>query len=104
MWIRSQDKTILIKVKEVYISNNYLKNQWLKELYKNEPTILEYSIKTNTMKNLGTYTTKEKAMKVLDTIQNNLNNNRTIVEHCGNEYYISPFEKAVFQMPQDNEV
>lgn len=95
MWIRSQDKELLIKVKEVYISNNSLKNLWLKELYKKETLILNYLIQTD-MTALGTYSTKEKAMKVLDMIQERLFYIERFGAHHTNE--------IVFQMPQDEEV
>ena len=79
MWIRSQNKRILTKVNEVivtFVDENKCFISWFWD--KGSDT-------------LGVYSTKEKALKVLDQIQ----------------YNIEPFEHEptmVFQMPQDEEV
>lgn len=78
MWIRSQDKLLLTNVDT---SNGIMINE-----YPDECLIsLEYA---NTSFKLGEYSTKEKALLVLDIIQENL------------EY---PYYE-VFQMPTDTEV
>lgn len=51
---------------------------------------------------LGTYSSKEKALKVLDMIQNYINE-PTYLYHLDGEEDAS-YMKAVFQMPQDDEV
>ena len=54
LWIRSQDKTILTKINEdIYVYDNLDKTS---------------TIKTDKWQ-LGTYTTKERALEVLDEIQ-----------------------------------
>lgn len=71
MWIRSQSKETLTNAKDLYIR-----------------TISKgYQICSDRV-NLGTYSTKEKALKVLDVIQN-----------C-----IAFNENIVFEMPQDGDV
>jgi hypothetical protein len=78
MWIRSQDKLLLTNVDT---SNGIMINE-----YPDECLIsLEYA---NTSFKLGEYSSKEKALKVLDAIEESL------------EY---PYNE-VFEMPQDEEV
>lgn len=78
MWVRSQDKTRLLKVEDARIGYNYV----CSEIWANNNCIL------------GTYSTKEKALKVLDMIETHL-------EHL--EYEVSGRE-IIFQMPADEEV
>lgn len=78
MWIRSQDKWLLTNVDT---SNGIMINE-----YPDECLIsLEYA---NTSFKLGEYSSKEKALNVLDIIQDD-------IEYPHN---------IVFQMPQDDEV
>lgn len=76
MWIRSQNKKILSKVNEVLICTMD-DNKYFIEGFWNRGS-----------DTLGIYSTKEKALKVLDEIQNRTE-------------YLDP---KVFQMPQDWEV
>lgn len=78
MWIRSQDKLLLTNVDT---SNGIMINE-----YPDECLIsLEYA---NTSFKLGEYSSKEKALMVLDKI----------------ESYLEYSHNIVFQMPQDLEV
>lgn len=82
MWIRSQDKKMLVKVDMI-------------ELLDYENSIVAYnSIK---FANLGKYSTKEKALKVLDMIQQCVSG---FTDDEVDEYY----QYGVFQMPQEDEV
>jgi hypothetical protein len=79
MWIRSQNKRILTKVNEVIVtfvdeSKCFISGFWDKG-----------------SDTLGVYSTREKALKILDQIQDNMES----FEH-------EP--TMVFQMPQDEEV
>lgn len=77
MWIRSQDKETLIETKYI-------------RLFCNEKNYVIYAaehISPNEKTLLGTYSTKEKALEVLDRIQNAI-----------------LIDFIVFQMPLDNEV
>lgn len=74
IWIRSQDKCKIGKCTEFYIDDSY----------DGDYDIEGYSI-DDTPIILGTYSTKEKAIKVLDMIQ----------EH------IETHSNNVFQMPRD---
>lgn len=97
MWIRSQDKMFLIKC-----------NNFSVECYINTKTnINSFDIETieaatGTHSTLGSYSTKEKALKVLDKIHSGIIRNGMIYAHeysaCGVKDY------DVFQMPQDSEV
>ena len=83
MWIRSQNEELLIKATCIYLGS--------------ENHICAHA--SNTEGNnwyIGKYSTKEKALKVLDMIQ------RIIKEQIRlhNEWQIG----VVFQMPQDDEV
>lgn len=71
MWIRSQDKTVLANAQGIYIDSRF--SVWSDGLL------------------LGEYSTKDKALKVLDEIQYNME----LFEHE---------LTMVFQMPTDNEV
>lgn len=57
LWVRSQDKRILIKVDNIFLNANY-----------DNKIISTYDGDGNTT--LGEYSTKERAMEVLDEIQN----------------------------------
>lgn len=119
IWIRSQDKTMLLKCDEFTLSyQNILK----KEYY----FIETQNLPNGTSTELGSYSTKEKALKVLDMIERKLNNELndnfamcvTQIEYdkmlnAGtlqeNQLYIIKDELTkksnnVFQMPQDYEV
>lgn len=60
LWVRSQDKRILIKVDNIFLNANY-----------DNKIISTYDGDGNTT--LGEYKTKERAIEVLDEIQNILN-------------------------------
>ena len=90
MWIRSQDKMALMNATTFRMYYSGHKTEW--RIYCDQKCIAEEYT------NLGTYSTKEKALKVLDYIQVHLldlenSKNRTLQLN----YY-------VFQMPQDDEV
>lgn len=97
MWIRGQDKETLTNANHLairYLNGNY-------SIY------TDNHLDPNTTTNLGTYSTKEKAMKVLDMIQERIRKPIRIntVEYglyTINDYDISLND--VFQMPQDDEV
>lgn len=80
MWIRSQNKQVITKLKNIRI----------KEIKENEYRILE-RINQEEDLILGTYSTKEKALKVIDKIHETLN-------------YDLEMNLDVFQMPQEDEV
>lgn len=94
MWIRSQDKETLTDVK--HLSMRYLNGYY--------GIFTDNHLAPNEMCNLGMYKTKEKALKVLDLIQECIESNEHIKHVCHDYVYGSYKEVKVFQMPQDDEV
>ena len=100
MLIRSQDKKEIIVLESVVGLSI--------EFFGGEPHIVA-NPKNGGMKKLGIYSSEEKAIKVLDMIQNEYG-----THYYGNggpmataNFYIPPFKyipPKVFQMPQDSEV
>lgn len=83
MWVRSQDKSCLIDVKGFSIVDYYSYGDYYS---KKEPKYETVGISIDGKQwSLGTYNTEEKAMKVLDELEN-----RIIGTEC-----------CVFQMPED---
>lgn len=85
MWIRSQDKETLKNCETIYLDSNCISGRGNTD---------KYSI-------LGYYSTKEKALKVLDMIHNK------IIELDKNKFLGMTeqiYIRCVFQMPQDDEV
>lgn len=89
MWIRSQSKKQLVNANELYIGKRE-KN---------------YFISTGKGNDLGTYSSEEKAMKVLDMIQNfEIRHQANLLLAIYSEANDNAEENMVFQMPQDSEV
>lgn len=89
MWIRSQDKTRLINCEELTLMLN---------------TEMCWDIKDNYAKVLGSYSTREKALKVLDMIQEQIDQQEEFKaqgEERPNNTSYRRLMKFVFQMPQD---
>ena len=64
LWVRSQDKTNLVKIRQIslnYQNNKQIIANYTPESYENSGLYYEL---------LGTYKTKERALEVLDEIQN----------------------------------
>ena len=116
MLIRSQNKMSLVKFENIVININNINGKEIICWSQMNPGEDEYIL-------LGHYSTKAKAMKVLDMIQEayeeykitctfltGFTGHRTIVEsndiHVnGSEELIKSFKKnMVFQMPEDSEV
>lgn len=94
MWIRSQSRKALLNVNQVVIIPSVDKRMYFicNSLEKESVT-------------LGVYLTKEKALKVLDEIQNAIENNGyyNIDNFCLNTYALKRGTQ-VYQMPADDEV
>lgn len=96
MIIRSQDRYELINCNNISMyQNNKLGKVVIAA--NNNPDLI-----------LGLYSTKEKALKVLDMIEKHINKTN-IYDVIATENYCKPYEiekpfKEVFQMPQDDEV
>lgn len=89
MWIRSQDKETLINCNVIEYNDFYVENAIVATSETISRTII------------GKYSTKEKALKVLDMIHNK------IIELDRNKFLGMTeqiYIRCVFQMPQDDEV
>lgn len=92
MWIRSQDKEILVDTKAVWIfngTNGYCEIHCLDNKTHDFGSII-----------LGFYTTSEKANEVLDMIQEKIMHGHRLIKKDKYDLRID----AVFQMPKEDEV
>ena len=107
LWIRSQDKTILMKVNRICFERNI----------DDEPTIYGYENYDN-YERLGIYKTKERALEVLDEIKDvlmpkikvlqsvNAENNiddlvfRPTIQECG-KVELLQYSDYVYEMPKE---
>ena len=94
LWIRSQDKMNLVKVRQIsvnYQDNKQIIANYMPELYENSGAYYEL---------LGTYKTKERAIEVLDEIQEAKLGN--FHYRCPSNVKISSKEDTIiYQMPKD---
>ena len=90
MWIRSQSKTRLIKTDYIIV---------------NETDILATPNSDSFLITIGEYSSQEKALKVLDMIQSQINMNEEFAAQ-GEEHNNGSIRllKFVYQMPLDSEV
>ena len=88
LWVRSQYKEKLLKCNDIAISNNMInEGECIKfKGYK----IVGYFDKNTEYEILGIYKTKERAIEVLDEIQDLLQN-----------AYVGNVNRIVYQMPKD---
>lgn len=91
MWIRSQSKTILINSDYIIVNDN---------------DILAKTNSNSFLVTIGTYSSEEKALKVLDMIQNQINMNEEFASQGENHNNKGSLRliKFVYQMPLDSEV
>ena len=84
MWIRTQDKETLLNVNciDVY---NLNKNEWIIEACGND---------------LGTYNSKERALEVLDEIQERIERKRVFVDEYGDIRVKRKDNAKVYEMPE----
>lgn len=92
LWIRSQDKTRLVKITQV----KFVDKESDLDDFKN--VIRGYGVDGFNFR-LGTYETKERAIEVLDEIQNKLN-----IRHCNDAgiqfILINEMTPIIYQMPE----
>ena len=104
MWIRSQDKVHLIKVDTFYLKE-FISPSIIKFIDCTEtiekPFPDNYCICTNDIC-LGTYLSKEKALQVLDDIQQEIVESNYI--YYDNKSIVCLPKTIVFEMPSDEEV
>ena len=84
LWVRSQDKTNLVKISQIslnYQNNKQIIANYIPDFYPNSGEYYEF---------LGTYKTKERAIEVLDEIQDLLQN-----------VYVGGSNRIIYQMPEN---
>jgi hypothetical protein len=88
LWIRSQDKRILQKVDNIFLDANY-ENKRI-STYNGDNT------------ELGTYKTKERAIEILDEIQNIMRNYACVIKtnRLGEEIDLIPKPILIYNMPK----
>lgn len=93
MWIRSQNKCVLVKSDCFSLETEYdvSNNDSITEIFANR-------------KPVGTYSTIEKALNVLDDIQTHLKFERRFISNAGGGDYWLDKGAQVYQMPQDEDV
>ena len=96
LWIRSQDKMNLVKVRQInvnYQDNKQIIANYMPELYENSGEYYEI---------LGTYKTKERAIEILDEIQNKMLNGvfAKKINGLGEELDLIPNPILIYQMPE----
>lgn len=91
MWIRSQCKDGIANVNAI----------WYDGTTHQKDGIYIFGMHSGYEFLLGKYSTKEKTLKVLDRIQEHIDE-PTYVNGLVNEY--ACYDKEVFQMPQDDEI
>lgn len=101
LWIRSQDRMNLVQIKQIslnYQNNKQVIANYEPEQYENSGCFYEL---------LGTYSTKERALEVLDEIQGKITQNeclKTMIPKVTDirgyeEMYGNLFKKMVYEMP-----
>ena len=96
LWIRSQDKMNLVKVRQInvnYQDNKQIIANYMPELYENSGEYYEI---------LGTYKTKERAIEILDEIQNKMLNGvfAKKINGLGEELDLIPNPILIYNMPE----
>jgi hypothetical protein len=95
LWIRSQDKNELVKIEEVciHIDEDGFIGIW------------SYGSNKNLKYYLGNYSTKERALEVLNKIQERIVNLQLVsLEEKGKarkDVYTTPYLECVYQMPKE---
>ena len=101
LWIRSTSKTNLLQARFLTIMEGktfYKKNEWEYEGY----TICNVALNGN-YELLGTYKTKERAIEVLDEIQDKMLNGAFAkkINGLGEELDLIPNQILIYNMPED---
>ena len=95
LWVRSQDKMNLVKIRQIslnYQNNKQIIANYIPELYENSGGYYEL---------LGTYKTKERAIKVLDEIQDELIGSDFMPIEKNEEVVLNKKKKKIYEMPEN---
>ena len=96
LWIRSQDKMNLVKIRQIslnYQNNKQIIANYIPDFYPNSGEYYEF---------LGTYKTKERAIEILDEIQDRMLNSAFAkkINGLGEELDLIPNPILIYQMPE----
>jgi hypothetical protein len=94
LWIRSQDKTDLVKVNALWIMDNQI---WMEVPFYENHKKLGLTITGHNHK-LAEYATKERALEVLDEIQSKIATLNFQNHFIGTDFNI--IESNIYQMPE----
>ena len=91
MWVRTQDKMQLVKINEIHIKvdEDGFVGIWVDD----KKESLKYF--------LGTYKSKERAIEVLDEIQNKIEGKRVLIDAYGGIEIKKKDNNKVYQMPEE---
>ena len=95
LWVRSQDKMNLVKIRQIslnYQNNKQIIANYIPELYENSGEYCEL---------LGTYETKERALEVLDEIQDELIGSDFMPIEKKEEVVLTCGSARIYEMPGD---
>ena len=100
LWVRSQDKEKLLKCNDIAISNNVINER--ESIKFKGYKIVGYFDKNTEYEILGTYETKERAIEVLDEIQDRMLNSAFAkkINGLGEELDLIPNTILIYQMPE----
>lgn len=94
LWIRSQDKKNLVKIRQIsinYQNNKQIIANYMPELYENSGEYYEL---------LGTYKTKERAIEILDEIQDELIGSDFMHIEKNEEVVLTCGSAKIYEMPE----
>ena len=95
LWIRSQDKMNLVKIRQIslnYSNKKQIIANYTPELYENSGGYYEL---------LGTYETKGRAIEVLDEIQDELISSDFIPIEKNEKVVLTCGSARIYEMPED---
>lgn len=101
LWVRSQDKEKLLKCNDIAISNNVINER--ESIKFKGYKIVGYFDKNTEYEILGTYETKERAIEVLDEIQDKMLNSAFAkkINGLGEELDLIPNPILIYNMPEN---
>ena len=100
LWIRSQDKEVLVKANALYVMDNQIWNEV--PFYENHKKI-GLTI-TGHNHRLAQYKSKERALEVLDEIQNLLKPQIKLITHAIEQRELKDFSREMIIQPSLNEL
>lgn len=95
LWVRTQDKMNLVKVRQVgvnYQDNKQIIANYTPELYENSGEFVEL---------LGIYKTKERAIEILDEIQDELISSDFMPIEKNEEVVLTCGSARIYEMPEN---